>query len=105
MSEYGRIDPYTLPRLAVLTRCLLLASELAGVVRAEGASSEIGMPKRPNIVIILCDDLGYGDLGCYGNTIVQTPNLDRFARQGTRLTEYHTTSPVCSPSRAALKTE
>jgi len=104
MSEYGRIDPYTLPRLAVLTRCLLLASELAGVVRAEGASSEIGMPKRPNIVIILCDDLGYGDLGCYGNTIVQTPNLDRFARQGTRLTEYHTTSPVCSPSRAALMT-
>jgi arylsulfatase A-like enzyme len=60
--------------------------------------------RRPNIVVIYCDDLGYGDLGCYGNRIIRTPNLDRLAARGTRFTQFYTTSPVCSPSRAALMT-
>lgn len=59
---------------------------------------------RPNIVLFLADDLGYGDLGCYGNTAAITPNLDRFAAQGLRLTDCHSASSVCSPSRSALLT-
>ena len=58
----------------------------------------------PNIVLFLADDLGYGELGCYGNTAAITPNLDRFASQGLRLTDCHSASSVCSPSRSSLLT-
>ena len=57
----------------------------------------------PNVVFILCDDLGYGDLGCYGSRI-RTPNLDQMAAQGVRFTNFCSADPVCSPSRAALLT-
>jgi arylsulfatase len=57
----------------------------------------------PNIVFIYCDDLGYGDLGCYGSKI-RTPNLDRMAAEGMRFTQFYSANPVCSPSRAALLT-
>jgi arylsulfatase A len=60
--------------------------------------------RRPNIVLFLADDLGYGELGCYGNEAAITPNLDRFARDGLRLTDCHSACPVCSPSRAAILT-
>jgi arylsulfatase A len=59
---------------------------------------------RPNIVLWLADDLGYGELGCYGNRGAVTPNLDRFAAEGLRLTDCHSASSVCSPSRSALLT-
>jgi arylsulfatase A len=59
---------------------------------------------RPNFVIILCDDLGYGDLGCFGHPHIKTPNLDRLARQGMRLTSCYSSAPVCSPSRVGLLT-
>ena len=58
----------------------------------------------PNIVLFLADDLGYGDLGCYGHPTIQTPNLDAFAKQGVRLTQCYSASAVCSPSRSALLT-
>ncbi len=58
----------------------------------------------PNIVIFLADDLGYGDLGCYGNKIIQSPNLNAFAEQGVRLTQCYSACPVCSPSRSAILT-
>lgn len=59
---------------------------------------------QPNIILILADDLGFGDLGCYGSELVQTPRLDRLAAEGVRLTDFYVASPFCSPSRAALLT-
>jgi arylsulfatase A len=59
---------------------------------------------RPNIVLINCDDLGYGDLACYGSTVNATPFLDQMAEEGMRFTDFHVMSPVCSASRAALLT-
>ena len=57
---------------------------------------------RPNIVLTLADDLGYGSLACYGNTEVKTPNIDRLAASGMRFTDFHSNGAVCSPTRAAL---
>lgn len=59
---------------------------------------------KPNIVIFLADDLGYGDLGCYGNTSVSTPNIDGLARKGVKMTQHLASASVCTPSRAALLT-
>lgn len=61
-------------------------------------------PKKPNIVLINCDDLGYGDLGCYGSILNETPALDRMAAEGALFTDFSMASPVCSASRAALLT-
>ena len=61
-------------------------------------------PAKPNIIFILADDLGPGDVGVYGGTVVPTPRLDGLAAQGTRFTQYYSASPICSPSRAALIT-
>ncbi|HKD08460.1 MAG TPA: sulfatase [Bryobacteraceae bacterium] len=72
-----------------------------GLLSASGVFAQSSRP--PNIVFILCDDLGYGDLGCYGSTI-RTPNLDRMAAEGVRFTNFTSADPVCSPSRAALLT-
>ncbi len=60
--------------------------------------------RRPNIVLVLCDDLGYGDLACFGSKISKTPNLDRFASEGLRLTSCYAGHANCSPSRTALMT-
>jgi arylsulfatase A len=59
---------------------------------------------RPNFTIILCDNLGYGDLACFGSKTHRTPNIDRLAHEGMRLTSFYSSSPVCTPSRASLMT-
>ncbi|MCP4263188.1 MAG: arylsulfatase [Planctomycetes bacterium] len=60
--------------------------------------------KRPNIIFILADDLGYGDVGCFGQKTVQTPNIDRLAAEGMRFTDHYAGSTVCAPSRCCLMT-
>ena len=60
--------------------------------------------KKPNIILINCDDMGYGDLGCYGSAVNRTPAIDKLAREGTRFTDFYMASPVCSPSRGAMLT-
>lgn len=59
---------------------------------------------RPNVLFILADDLGYGDLGYYGHRRIRTPHLARLASQGIRFTQFYVTSPVCTPSRASFMT-
>lgn len=59
---------------------------------------------RPNIVLIMADDLGYGDISCYGNTTVKTPNIDLLAAEGVKFMDFHSNGAVCSPTRAALMT-
>ena len=68
----------------------------------EAAESPKG--DKPNIIIFLADDLGFGDLSCYGNTIIKTPHIDKFATESVRMTDFHSGGTVCSPSRAALLT-
>lgn len=61
-------------------------------------------PRKPNIIFIMADDLGYGDLGCYGQTLIKTPHIDQMAREGMRFTNCYAGSAVCAPSRNALMT-
>jgi len=86
-------------------------SLLAGVVFAFGLmiqsrTAEAAKPSgdRPNIVYIMADDLGYGDLGCYGQKLIQTPHIDRLAKRGMRFTDFYAGSTVCAPSRCVLMT-
>ena len=60
--------------------------------------------KKPNIVFILADDLGYGELGCYGQEKIKTPNIDRLASEGIKFTHHYTGAPVCAPARCVLLT-
>jgi len=78
-----------------------LALFLAGGCNPAGEPAGAG---KTNFVIIYCDDLGYGDLGCFGAEDIKTPHIDRMAEEGMKLTEFYSASPVCSPSRAALMT-
>jgi arylsulfatase A-like enzyme len=77
---------------------------VALLVAATGAFAAEAPPKLPSIVFILADDLGPGDLGCYGGSAVPTPQIDRLAREGTRFTQFYSAAPICSPSRAGLLT-
>jgi arylsulfatase A len=86
-------------RLFTCAVCLVLS--VLGALFSPTLASE---KRRPNFIIVLTDDLGYGDLASYGNSVIRTPELTRLARQGMRLTSFYSASPVCSPSRAALMT-
>jgi arylsulfatase A len=76
----------------------------AGGCESQFTRSKSTIAKRPNIIFILADDLGYGDLGCYGQEKIKTPNLDRMAAEGMRFTQHYAGSTVCAPSRCALMT-
>ena len=78
--------------LAILTSALI------------AGGGELPAAERPNIVLILCDDLGWADPGCYGSKYHKTPHLDRLATSGVRFTDAYAACPVCSPTRASLLT-
>jgi arylsulfatase A-like enzyme len=87
---------------SVISAALLLALQ-PGWAATEPAGSRPA-PRRPNVVFILADDLGWTDLGCYGSKFYETPNLDRLAKQGMRFTDAYAAAAVCSPTRAAILT-
>ncbi|MCH5319404.1 MAG: arylsulfatase [Paramuribaculum sp.] len=76
---------------------------MAGLMTV-GTVTAFGANDKPNILYIMCDDMGYGDLGCYGQKYISTPNIDSLARQGVRFTQAYAGSPVSAPSRASLMT-
>ncbi len=80
------------------------ASVFAGAMLTRQWSFAETAKRKPNIIYIMADDLGYGDLGCYGNKGAHTPNLDKMAAEGMRFTDFHSNGPVCTPTRAALLT-
>ncbi|RYD30863.1 MAG: N-acetylgalactosamine-6-sulfatase, partial [Verrucomicrobiaceae bacterium] len=91
-------SPVRLRRITTLLAALAAAfcsSVSIGIVQAE---------ERPNIILILADDLGYGELGCYGQRKIRTPHLDRMATEGTRFTQFYAGCTVCAPSRCVLMT-
>jgi arylsulfatase A-like enzyme len=73
---------------------------VATIMAATGTTA--AEPVRPNVIIVLADDLGWGDLSCYGGTIAKTPHLDRMAKEGVRFTQAYVASPICSPSRCGI---
>ncbi|MBS0261038.1 MAG: sulfatase-like hydrolase/transferase, partial [Planctomycetes bacterium] len=80
---------------------LLLAMAGASILTSAVHAAET---TRPNVIFLLCDDLGYGDVGCFGQTKYRTPNIDRLAAEGIRMTVHYSGSAVCAPSRCALMT-
>ena len=98
-DEVGQVEVSVRYRRSTIVRFLFLAlvCELVGHVLHADES-------RPNIVFILCDNLGYGDVGCFGSKVHRTPNVDRLAAEGVKLTHFYAASGVCTPSRASLMT-
>ncbi len=89
-------------RLIVLWIVLIAIGASVCVARADEPPVGAASSRKPNIIVILADDLGYGDLGVYGGTEIPTPNLDALARGGVRFTDGYVTCPICAPTRAAL---
>ena len=99
-KDTGRQDRRSLNRLVALTVLLAVPAIAPTFALAEEG---VGATARPNVVLVMTDDQGYGDLGCHGNQIVKTPTLDRLYAESIRLTNFHV-DPTCSPTRAALLT-
>lgn len=90
-------------RLGVTRRQALGALGASGLGLLLGRRARAGQG-APNFIIFYCDDLGYGDLGCYGSRAIKTPTIDRMAAEGARFTDYYSCNAVCAPSRAGLMT-
>lgn len=90
--------------LAPKAKAFKVRTVLLALLLSMAAFGVAGTPQRPNFIFILADDLGYGDLGCYGGKNIETPRLDRMAAEGMRFTQHYAGSTVCAPSRACLLT-
>ncbi|MEM9941789.1 MAG: sulfatase [Planctomycetota bacterium] len=90
--------------LAWFVFSLVLVSVSAAQVSSDDSVRQTDKDNQPNVVLFFIDDLGYSDLGCYGSTFYETPNIDRLAKSGVRFTDFYSANPVCSPTRAALMT-
>ena len=86
-------------KLIIATLLLLVVS-----MPLSALSQRAAAPRHPNIIYINADDMGYGDLGCYGSKSIKTPNIDRMAAEGLKLTNFYSVAPLCTPSRTALMT-
>ena len=84
-------------------KVFIAAAVLLGAATSAAAQGQPGGPQRPNVVLIITDDVGYGDFGSYGAPDIRTPNIDRLAREGVRLTDFYA-APTCTPTRASLIT-
>src|ERR1022692_2224460 len=80
--------------------CLVMTLMLATTPFALGQPAK---PRKPNVIVVITDDQGHGDLGFHGNPVIKTPNLDKFAKQSVRMKNFHV-APVCSPTRSSLMT-
>src|SRR3990170_4275665 len=103
MRRKRRMLGWLVRLLAVSAVWPLLKSDPSSA-RADDAPKPPVAARRPNIVLLLADDLGYGDLGCYGQRQIQTPRIDRLAAEGIRFTQFYAGSTVCAPSRCVLMT-
>ena len=77
-------------------------SAMTAMALSRNAAAAKRLPRRPNIVFILIDDMGWADAGCYGHAFHETPSIDRLASQGMRFTDAYAACPVCSPTRASI---
>jgi len=102
MRRSFRLGSSWLPFLGIALGAALLLGGASPSSADDASSASIG--RQPNIVFIMADDLGYGDLGCYGQKRIRTPNLDRMAAEGMRFTQVYAGSAVCAPSRSVLMT-
>lgn len=89
---------------SILSGATLLCIPAFGAETGTNQAPRAPAPRKPSIIFILADDLGYGDLGCYGQTRIKTPNIDKLAAEGIRFTDFYAGSTVCAPSRCALMT-
>src|SRR5262249_29873908 len=92
------------PVFLIFLVIVLLGSVLARAQPPGALQARLAALHKPNIIFILADDLGYGEVGCYGQEKIKTPNLDRLAAEGMRFTQCYAGTAVCAPSRAALMT-
>ncbi len=109
MSDQNRADSDRIDRRQAIARmgalAMVSASGCAGPKAAGGQAPSGGAdPARPNIVLLVADDLGYGDVACYGATDIRTPHIDSLAKDGLKSTQFYVSTPVCAPTRVSLMT-
>jgi hypothetical protein len=104
-KEVGNIEGLMVAKSLNRSACLwLLLFVCWGTRPGRTWSADHEGPPPVNVILVMADDLGYGDLGCYGAPVIRTPALDRMASEGVRLTQFLSAAEVCTPSRAALLT-